>query len=192
MEKILDEYGRFLLDLLAMGFLIAYLFGTVTDDAGHCGILEITGAQIAVWDTDYNAYQDYATYEAEAQKGNPVIEYIAAEPMALGENRAADYIAASAWDGVELPFLIIRVEDWRGAEMDLNGIYNEAGKLLFISMLRFSRPPTVITIASVNTPIIALVITKTIFFIPHHLLTGIRISHSVFRFPASLVTTRTL
>ena len=28
MEKILDEYGRFLLDLLAMGFLIAYLFGT--------------------------------------------------------------------------------------------------------------------------------------------------------------------
>ena len=36
MEKILDEYGRFLLDLLAMGFLIAYLFGTVTDDAGHC------------------------------------------------------------------------------------------------------------------------------------------------------------
>ena len=55
MEKILDEYGRFLLDLLAMGFLIAYLFGTVTDDAGHCGILEITGAQIAVWDTDYNA-----------------------------------------------------------------------------------------------------------------------------------------
>ena len=135
MEKILDEYGRFLLDLLAMGFLIAYLFGTVTDDAGYCGILEITGAQIAVWDTDYNAYQDYATYEAEAQKGNPVIEYIAAEPMALGENRAADYIAASAWDGVELPFLIIRVEDWRGAEMDLNGIYNEAG-----NSLNFSAP----------------------------------------------------
>ncbi len=135
MEKILDEYGRFLLDLLAMGFLIAYLFGTVTDDAGHCGILEITGAQIAVWDTDYNAYQDYDTYEAEAQKGNPVIEYIAAEPMALGENRAADYIAASAWDGVELPFLIIRMEDWRGAEMDLNGIYNEAG-----NSLNFSAP----------------------------------------------------
>ena len=26
MEKIMDEYGRFLLDLLAMGFLIAYLW----------------------------------------------------------------------------------------------------------------------------------------------------------------------
>ena len=55
--------------------------------------------------------------------------------MVLGENRAADYIAASAWDGVELPFLIIRVEDWRGAEMDLNGIYNKAG-----NSLNFSAP----------------------------------------------------
>ena len=58
MEKIMDEYGRFALDLLAMGLLLAYLFGTVTDAEGHRGILEIMGAQIAVWDTDYTAYQD--------------------------------------------------------------------------------------------------------------------------------------
>ena len=103
------------------------------------------GAQIAVWDTDYNAYQDYATYEAEAQKGNPVIEYIAAEPMALGENRSADYIAASAWDGVELPFLIIRVEDWRGAEMDLNGIYNEGWQWLKFFCTRESIKVRVVT-----------------------------------------------
>lgn len=56
MEKIMDEYGRFALDLLAMGLLLAYLFGTVTDAEGHRGILEIMGAQIAVWDTDYTAY----------------------------------------------------------------------------------------------------------------------------------------
>ena len=78
---------------------------------------------------------DYDVYEAEAQKDKPVIEYIADKPMTLGDNRVADYIAASAWDGVELPFLIIRVEDWRGAEMDLNGIYNEAG-----NSLNFSAP----------------------------------------------------
>lgn len=59
-----------------------------------------------------------------------MIEYIADKPMALGENRAADYIAASAWDGAELPFLIIRVEDWRGTEVDLNGAYNEADNSL--------------------------------------------------------------
>lgn len=135
MEKIMDEYGRFALDLLAMGLLLAYLFGTVTDAEGHRGILEIMGAQITVWNTDYTAYQDYHTYEAEAQKENPVIEYIATEPMALGENRAADYIAASAWDGAELPFLIIRVEDWRGTEVDLNGVYNEAD-----NSLNFSNP----------------------------------------------------
>lgn len=135
MEKIMDEYGRFALDLLAMGLLLAYLFGTVTDAEGHRGILEIMGAQITVWNTDYTAYQDYHTYEAEAQKENPVIEYIATEPMALGENRAADYIAASAWNGAELPFLIIRVEDWRGTEVDLNGVYNEAD-----NSLNFSNP----------------------------------------------------
>ena len=44
MEKIMDEYGRFLLDLLAMGLLLVYLFGTVTDAEGHRGILEIMGA----------------------------------------------------------------------------------------------------------------------------------------------------
>ena len=135
MEKIMDEYGRFALDLLAMGLLLAYLFGTVTDAEGHRGILEIMGAQITVWNTDYTAYQDYHTYEAEAQKENPVIEYIATEPMALGENRAADYIAASSCDGAELPFLIIRVEDWRGTEVDLNGVYNEAD-----NSLNFSNP----------------------------------------------------
>lgn len=126
MEKIMDEYGRFALDLLAMGLLLAYLFGTVTDAEGHRGILKIMGAQIAVWDTDYTAYQDYDVYEAEAQKDKPVIEYIADKPMTLGDNRVADYIAASAWDGAELPFLIIKVEDWRGTEVDLNGVYNEA------------------------------------------------------------------
>lgn len=135
MEKIMDEYGRFALDLFAMGLLLTYLFGTVTDAEGHRGILEIMGAQINVWDTNYTTYHDYDVYEAEAQKDKPVIEYIADKPMVLGENRAADYIAASAWDGVELPFLIIRVEDWRGAEMDLNGIYNEAG-----NSLNFSAP----------------------------------------------------
>ena len=41
MEKIMDEYGRFALDLLAMGLLLAYLFGTVTDAEGHRGILKI-------------------------------------------------------------------------------------------------------------------------------------------------------
>ena len=123
MEKIMDEYGRFALDLLAMGLLLAYLFGTVTDAEGHRGILKIMGAQIAVWDTDYTAYQDYDVYEAEAQKDKPVIEYIADKPMTLGDNRVADYIA-------ELPFLIIRVEDWRGTEVDLNGVYNEADNSL--------------------------------------------------------------
>ena len=126
MEKIMDEYGRFALDLLAMGLLLAYLFGTVTDAEGHRGILEIIGAQIAVWDTDYTAYQDF---------DKPVIEYIADKPMMLGDNRVADYIAASAWDGAELPFLIIRVEDWRGTEVDLNGVYNEAD-----NSLNFSNP----------------------------------------------------
>ena len=38
MEKIMDEYGRFLLDLLTMGFLIAYLFGTVTDEIGRAHV----------------------------------------------------------------------------------------------------------------------------------------------------------
>ena len=130
MEKIMDEYGRFALDLLAMCLLLAYLFGTVTDAEGHRGILEIMGAQIAVWNTDYTAYQDFDTLETEAQKDKPVIEYIAYKPMTLGDNRAADYIAASAWDGAELPFLIIRVEDWRGTEVDLNGVYNEADNSL--------------------------------------------------------------
>lgn len=38
MEKIMDEYGRFLLDLLAMGLLLVYLFGTVTDEIGRAHV----------------------------------------------------------------------------------------------------------------------------------------------------------
>lgn len=130
MEKIINEYGKFLLDALVVGLLIAFLFANVTDAEGNKGIIQIVGAHLTTWDTDYETYTDYGTYAVESDCLPPVISYTGVGTMQTGTNKLTDYINAKAWDGTELALDVLSVKRRSGVE--LAGCYNaDAAEISF-------------------------------------------------------------
>lgn len=122
MEKIINEYGKFLLDAMVVALLIAFLFGNVTDDEGNRGVFHIIGAHLQTWDTDYEAYTDYNSYAVESDCIPPVISYDGTLTMRTGTSRVTDFIRAKAWDGTELAVNVVSVKNSGG--IDMLGKYN--------------------------------------------------------------------
>lgn len=111
MEQVLKEYGKLLLEMLAMGLLVTLLFSTVRDDAGNQGIFEIVGANLQTGDRDYDGYADYDRYIEESKKEAPVIVYDDAVTMIVGVNKVTDYIRAFDFAGKELPIKVCSIKN---------------------------------------------------------------------------------
>lgn len=111
MEQVLKEYGKLLLEMLAMGLLVTLLFSTVRDDAGNQGIFEIIGANLQTGDRDYDGYADFDRYIEESKKEAPVIVYDDAVTMTVGVNKITDYIRAFDSAGKELQVKVCSIKN---------------------------------------------------------------------------------
>lgn len=122
MELVIKNYGKALLELLAVGLLAVFLFSTVTDDAGRRGIWNIIGAGLETGQTDYSTYRDFTVYMEESAKVAPEFLYDASVTMKTGKHAVTDYIKAVDYAGSEIPVKLLGIQNPDGIE--IAGAYN--------------------------------------------------------------------
>lgn len=130
MEKILKEYGPFLLAGFILVMLLAVILSGITDEDGNRGIFRIIGAKLDVESADYASYTDFDTYQAEAGKSFPEIAFNGAVGVYTGVMALSDYVKAVDFAGAALPVTFVGLEDISGN--DLSGSYNPGtGEITF-------------------------------------------------------------
>lgn len=117
MEKIIREYGGFLLSGFALIALIFMIFFGIRDDAGNQGALNMIGARIRTESTDYISYTDFDSLVADAGSEKPVIDYIGNNDLHTGHLVLSDYIQATSSTGDALPIKVLAVVDPIGVEL---------------------------------------------------------------------------
>lgn len=128
MEIILREYGRTLLESLCVILLLITLFFGAEDEEGNQGVFAIAGAHMAQQSNDYPAYTDFDSFVNEGQKVSPEITYAIEGQMHTGENALSSCLSAKGYDGLDLPFKVIRVMDYFGN--DYSSAYNETSQTI--------------------------------------------------------------
>lgn len=122
MEQVVRNYGSALLNILAVGLLMLYLFSTVTDEAGNQGILNIIGANIQTEEINYQDYTDFTVYAEESVKEAPSIIYDASATMSVGINKITDYIKAADYAGNEISVKVDSIQN--PYQVELINTYN--------------------------------------------------------------------
>ena len=122
MEKVIREYGGFLLSGFVLVTLFYLIFSGIRDDEGNQGALNMVGAQIQTEDADYEAYTDFDATVADAAKDKPTIT-CAGNNIHTGYVVFPEYVQATSSMGNVLPLQIISVIDPKGNELlcDENG-----------------------------------------------------------------------
>lgn len=120
MEKIIREYGGFLLSGIVLISLIYLIFFGIKDDEGNEGTLNMIGARIKTEDTDYGAYTDYDSIVADATRERPIITYNGSNNIRVGHVVLSDYIQATSCTGEVLPIRVLSVVDKNGMELTCN------------------------------------------------------------------------
>lgn len=73
MKTVIKHFGSGLIAVLVTIVLLFLLFRGIRDGSGNVGILNMAGAEMDTVDMDYQSYQDFAFYQTEAAKAEPVI-----------------------------------------------------------------------------------------------------------------------
>ena len=130
MEKILKEYGPFLLAGFVLVMLLTVILSGITDEDGNRGIFLVIGAKLEVESADYTSYTDFDTYQAEAGKSLPEIVFEGGTGVYTGVVALADYVRAVDFAGAALPINFVGLEDIFGN--DLSGSYDPGtGEITF-------------------------------------------------------------
>ena len=130
MEKILKEYGPFLLAGFVLVMLLAVILSGITDEDGNRGIFRIIGAKLDVESAEYTSYTDFDTYQTEAGESLPEIAFDGTMGVYTGVMALADYVRAVDFSGAALSVSFVGLEDISGN--DLSGSYNaETGEITF-------------------------------------------------------------
>ena len=116
MKQIIAEHGYFLLDGIALVFLVFLLFHGMAANNGSNLFSEI-GPKLKIETVNYNTYTDFKrTYLLEAAKRPPFIFYQGGN-LTIGDICLTNYIKATDHAGHALPVKISSILNMQGAEL---------------------------------------------------------------------------
>lgn len=130
MEKVIRQYGKFLLAAAIIVVLIGTLFFGITDAAGNRGILKMIGAQLKGEERTQKPHQEFQDLEEELCVPPPEITCSYAGELKTGEIPLLEYIRAIDSEGVLLPFQILCIKD--PAEREITEAYQKETGILSV------------------------------------------------------------
>ena len=131
MDQIGRNYGKFILEGIAVLCLTGFLFWSISDDMGNQGMLEILGTYLPWWDEHDEVYEDFhEIYKEESRKSVPEISYRAGA-INTGNVNITQLIRAVDYSGRELTLEILSIKNMEGEEMIQNYDW-ENGEIRFI------------------------------------------------------------
>ncbi len=130
MEKVIRQYGKFLLAVAIIVILMGTLFFGVTDAAGNRGILKMIGAQLKGEEQTQKPHQEFQNLEEELRVPPPDITCSYAGELKTGQIPLSEYIRAIDSEGALLPFQILCIKD--PAEREITGSYQKDTGILSV------------------------------------------------------------
>lgn len=129
MKEVISIFGKTYIAVFVV-VLIGVILFTYSDNEGHVGILEVTGANAIsnMREIDYSTYTDFSTYKSESEKTFPEVTYDASLSLETGQINLLHVIKAKNYSGNELPLHVTSIADPYGQELiegydETNGIH---------------------------------------------------------------------
>lgn len=124
MEQIIRTYGVFLLETVAILFMLILLFYGITDEGGNRGVLRMIGHYLEGEQEEIPAGHDFAVFQEEGGKASPQIVCELGQALDVGMYRMDTYIKAIDSSGREIPIKITNVFNEQGDDVTLNETNN--------------------------------------------------------------------
>lgn len=130
MEKVIRQYGKFLLAAAIIVILMGTLFFGITDAAGNRGILKMIGAQLKGEEQTQKSHQEFQNLEEELCVPPPDITCSYEGEIRTGTIQLSEYIRAVDSEGALLPFQILCIKD--PAEREITEAYQKETGILSV------------------------------------------------------------
>lgn len=130
MEKVIRQYGKFLLAVAIIVVLTGTLFFGITDAAGNRGILKMLGAQLKGEEHAQKPHQEFQNLEEELHVPPPDITCSYEGEIKTGTIQLSEYIRAIDSGGTLLPFQILCIKD--PEEREITGHYQKETGILSV------------------------------------------------------------
>ena len=115
MERVIQAYGKFLLEAVTVVFLWVLLFTKVTDDQGNRGVFHIIGSCLEQEEPGTDR-TDFESFQSESQKSKPVMTYLNTGILHVGSYELNGLIKAEDYAGEELVLKVKSICDPSGEE----------------------------------------------------------------------------
>ena len=128
MKLIIENYGRFLLEGIALVSIMGILFHGISDGKG---VMQLIGENAVIHKNQYELYSDFReVYKTESEKEPPKFSCDVGN-VAVGNHMLSDYIKACDCEGKSLSFQIMRIIAPDGS--DVTDTYNQDTTEIWLS-----------------------------------------------------------